>query len=100
MSWRALRSGNAIGVILSEAKNLVRVPGGTRIPRSFAALRMTNSGAYAEKIDSNHEPVVHPRSMKILPHVTPAEAGVHTPPHLGSRVRGNDDQSVFDDTIY
>jgi hypothetical protein len=31
--------------------------------------------------------------------VTPAEAGVQTPPHLGSRVLGNDGQSVLDDAI-
>jgi gamma-glutamyltranspeptidase/glutathione hydrolase len=30
-----------LDVILSEAKNLVRIRGGTRLPRSFASLRMT-----------------------------------------------------------
>jgi hypothetical protein len=43
---------------------------------------------------------VHPRTMKITPGVMPAEAGMQTPPHLGSRFRGNDDQSVSDDTIF
>jgi hypothetical protein len=47
------------------------------------------------KTDSGHEPAVHPRTMKIHSRVTPAEAGVHTPPRLGSRVRGNDDNSAL-----
>jgi hypothetical protein len=37
--------------------------------------------------------------MKITPNVMPAEAGIHTPPRLGSRFRGNDDQLMFDDTV-
>jgi hypothetical protein len=31
---------------------------------------------------------------------TLSKAGIQTPPHLGSRIRGNDDQSVSDDTIF
>ena len=43
---------------------------------------------------------VHPRTMKITTDVMPAEAGIQTPPHLGSRFRGNDNQSVLDDAIF
>jgi hypothetical protein len=38
--------------------------------------------------------------MKVITDVMPAEAGIQTPAHLGSRFRGNDDQSVLNDTSF
>ena len=38
--------------------------------------------------------------MKITTDVMPAEAGIQTLPHLGSRFHGNDDQPVLSDTIF